>query len=331
MTRRLGMSPEGNRSFLHWGSARRLISRVFVYVVFTTACISVIVGCSASGTKSQPSLSLQMLTLRKLIGFSVPEFPRSLPTFDDLAKAAQLDANVSTWYQSLGVPFDAAKVAKISRQGIFPIIEIDSDSTPLAAIAKGGWDEFFGSYARAVAEYGSPVGIDFDHEFNGLWSQWGPERNTAKSFVAAWRRIVTIFRRNGATNVVWIWNPNVIAPNTVSMKPWYPGGKYVTWIGVDGYFFHKEDTFGTVFGRTLRELNTFTDKRVLIVETGALPGAQRVGQINSLFNGLESNPKVVGFIWFDYDKGTGHDWRLQGDAPALKALHSGAVAYRKPG
>ena len=55
------------------------------------------------------------------------------------------------------------------------------------------------------------VAIDFDHEFNGAWSEWGYTHESARTFVAAWRHVVTVFRRNDATDVAWVWNPAVPA------------------------------------------------------------------------------------------------------------------------
>ena len=264
-----------------------------------------------------------------LVGFSTPGFPQDLTAFQQLEGKAGVRANVASWYTTLGTNFDAAAVATISGQGVLPLIEIDSDKTPVADIANGRWDAFLTAYARAVAAYHSPIAIDFDHEFNGEWSAWGYPHTSAATFVAAWRRMVTIFRENGATNVIWVWNPNVVGSGTVSIRPWYPGDQYVTWVGLDGYFFDSSDTFGRVFGDTLSQLNSFSHKNVLIVETGAEPGTQRSAQINSLFAGLKATPQIIGFIWFDYDKRPGHEWALQGDQTALATFHEDAVSYQR--
>lgn len=298
--------------------------------VTTAVAACVLAACGATGTPALPPPVVK-IPAGKLAGFSTPGFPQNLSTFQDAEKAASVHANIASWYTPLGMDFNAAAVTRIRSLGVLPVIEIDSDSTPLKDIANGGWDSFFTNYARAVASYRSTIAIDFDHEFNGKWSAWGYPHTTAATFVAAWRRIVTIFRENHATNVIWIWNPNITAGDTVPMAPWYPGNQYVTWVGLDGYFFSPRDTFDSVFARTLDELNSFTNKKVLIVETGAQPGVNRVAQIDSLFKGLEATPRIIGFIWFDRDKGAGHDWLLDDDdddKAALAAFHDGVTAYR---
>jgi mannan endo-1,4-beta-mannosidase len=263
----------------------------------------------------------------KLVGYTTPNFPHDMATFTALEGKVGEPADIASWYTSMGMPFDPVQVRKINMQGIFPVIEIDSDATPVTQIIDGKWDVYFTTYARAVAKYSSPIAIDFDHEFNGPWFDWGYEHTTPADFVAAWRHVVSLFRANGATNVTWIWNPGADAAGTVvNLSAWYPGASYVTWVGLDGYFLHAADTFDTVFTPTLSKINAFTRKPVLIVETGA--GPNQVSQIRSLFTGLAETSQVIGFIWFDYDRFSGHDWVIDNDRPALAALHTGIAAYR---
>jgi len=220
-------------------------------------------------------------------------------------------------------------VSQVSALGVLPLIEIDSDNVPLTQIADGAWDKYFHSYARSVAAYHAPIAIDFDHEFNGPWFGWGEKHQTAASFVSAWRRIVEIFRQNGATNVIWIWNPNRSSSATVPIASWYPGDNYVSWVGLDAYFLGATDTFSSVFDGTLQEIGSFTHKRIFVVETGANPGPNRVAQIKDLFAGLSANPNIIGFIWFDYAKYAGHDWLIDNDPAGLAALHAGSMTYQK--
>src|SRR5437870_3003534 len=80
-------------------------------------------------------------------------------------------------------------------------------------IRDGAADGYIRSYARDVRDYGKPVLITpFVAEFNGAW-WWAvsPAMNpglTTDDFVAAWRRVVDIFRAVGATNASWAWVVN---------------------------------------------------------------------------------------------------------------------------
>lgn len=68
----------------------------------------------------------------------------------------------------------------------------------------------------------------------------GGYRGTASEFIAAWRRVVTIFRNQGVRNVEWTWQMTAYAFRVKSSDPrhaarWYPGNAYVDNIGADAY------------------------------------------------------------------------------------------------
>ena len=72
--------------------------------------------------------------------------------------------------------------------------------------------------------------------------------------MAAWRRIHDLFTRAGATNVIWVWNPNDIYPvPQVQLKPYYPGNAYVNWIGITGYVATTgPHTYGSLYAPTVQ-------------------------------------------------------------------------------
>lgn len=120
------------------------------------------------------------------------------------------------------------------------------NTTTLNAFAAGTYDSA-GLYnnagldglAAACVTYGKPMIIRLAHEFNGNWaSVYGNGYETAAQFIAGWRHIVTRFRSQGATNVLWMWAPNVWgSPGSPVVDPtdWYPGDEYVDYVGLDGY------------------------------------------------------------------------------------------------
>ena len=110
----------------------------------------------------------------------------------------------------------------------------------LADINAGYYDNYIRTWARAVKSVGGPVMIRPMHEMNGMWYPWcGPVNgNSPAQFRAAWRRIHTIFRREGATNVTWVWSPaHRSYPGTYQnrIEAYYPGDAYVDWIGLSGF------------------------------------------------------------------------------------------------
>jgi hypothetical protein len=83
----------------------------------------------------------------------------------------------------------------------------------------------------------SPVLVAYHHE-----PELGGNRRygNAPEFIAAYRRVVSIFRARGATNVSFVWQMTDWAFRTSSSDPqfaakWYPGDKYVDVVGADAY------------------------------------------------------------------------------------------------
>jgi hypothetical protein len=147
--------------------------------------------------------------------------------------------------------------------------------------------------------------------------------------VAAWRHIVTLFKHEGAENVTWLWTINQDNSKTGRIALWWPGRAYVTWVGIDGYYFHPTDTFNSVFGRTINQVRKFTSKPVLLSETAVGPAAGRYAKIGDLFSGI-TNYKTLGLVWFDFphDRGVyNHDWRIEGNTPAVAAFSLGVSSH----
>jgi hypothetical protein len=121
----------------------------------------------------------------------------------------------------------------------------------MAALADGRYDTYLASYASAVRAYRHPVVIGFGSEMNGTWNSWEWRHASPAAWVAAWRHLVGLFRRLGVTNVTWLWTVNVTEPDPGPIRDWWPGASYVTWVGIDGYFYVPTDSFGSVFGPRL--------------------------------------------------------------------------------
>ena len=122
------------------------------------------------------------------------------------------------------------------------------------------------------------MALSFGHEMNGNWYPWGTSQATPAEFVAAWRHIHDLFAAAGATNVIWVWNPNIVNPMpNVELAPFWPGSAYVDWVGITGYFATTgPDTFAGVYGPTITEVRQFTSKPIIIAETAVETGPDEV-------------------------------------------------------
>lgn len=138
------------------------------------------------------------------------------------------------------------------------------------AIANGTWDSYIISYALAAKAWGKPLLIRTMTEANLLgqypW-QFGSNVGATVTFggntwanalvdvVTAYQRIAVLFKvAVGATNVKFVWCPNILATtgitSVLSMAQMYPGSTYVDWIGVDGYGYEPDMSTGQVLHGT---------------------------------------------------------------------------------
>jgi mannan endo-1,4-beta-mannosidase len=162
---------------------------------------------------------------------------------------------------------------------------------------------------------------------NAYWYSWGYRHLPPSTFVAAWRHIVTLFRGQGADNVTWLWTLQADERGTGPVVSWWPGAQYVTWIGIDGYYYRSSDAFYSIFGQTLTEVRTFTGKPVLLSETAVGPRAGQAVKIPDLFTAMRQYG-TLGLVWFDIAQQGGlyhQDWHIA-DNPAAAAAFRRAVS-----
>jgi mannan endo-1,4-beta-mannosidase len=282
------------------------------------ALLAALTACSST---SPVTGSLAMSEL----GIFEPGVPESYTPVGDFTAMSGVRPNLDVYYSGWYEPFRAAFAAEAARHGAVTLVQVDPADINLAAIAAGTYDTYLRTYARAVRSYGDQVILSFGHEMNASWYSWGFTRTPAATFVAAWRHIVTVFRAAGARNVTWLWTVNVTGSSRAApIASWWPGSNYVTWVGLDGYFYGVSQTFGTLFGPTITAVRALTRAPVLIAETGATPAAGKPAKIASVFAGVHAYG-LLGFVWFDAD--TNQDWRISDDPAAVAALRKGEAAY----
>jgi mannan endo-1,4-beta-mannosidase len=248
----------------------------------------------------------------------------------DFARAAGRQPNLVGYYSGWPERFATKFAETVRSHGGVTILQMDPTNVAIAAIAAGGYDAYLRSYADSVRDFGQPVVIGFGHEMNATWYSWGYRHVLPRVFVAAWRHIVTVFRGQGADNVTWLWTLQADQPGTGPIESWWPGARYVTWVGIDGYYFRPSDTFASVFGKTIAQVRRFTDRPVLLSETAVGPLAGQSAKIPGLFAGVHEY-RTLGLVWFDIaqDAGLYHqDWHVEDSPSAEAAFRLGASALK---
>jgi mannan endo-1,4-beta-mannosidase len=263
--------------------------------------------------------------------------PASYADARAFTSATGITPNLAVYYSGWLEPFQARFASTASRAGAVPLVQINPTGVSVAAIAAGQYDDYLRGYAAAVHRYGHPVVLSFGHEMNGTWYSWAAGHTAPATFVQAWRHIVDLFRAAGTWNVTWLWTVNVVQSRTgpagtaggaeggvASPRPWWPGAQYVTWVGIDGYYYSPATTFAALFGPAVAGVRAWTGKPILIAETSATRSAGQPAKIADLFAGIHLYG-LLGFVWFDNK--TNQDWRLT-SATAIAAFKRAARGYR---
>ncbi|MBV9204129.1 MAG: hypothetical protein JO037_01710 [Actinobacteria bacterium] len=263
--------------------------------------------------------------LASYLGTFEPGAPPDYGVVASFGQTAGRQPNLVGYYSGWAQPFNMPFAETILRHGIIPFVQIDPTAASIKQISNGTYDNYLRSYADSVRNFGHAVVLGFGHEMNAPWYPWGYTHVPAATFVAAWQHIVTLFRQQGAENVTWLWTLEADEPGTGPISSWWPGTQYVTWVGIDGYYYRSTDTFASVFGKTIIQLRTFTDKPVLLSETAVGPDAGQFAKIQDLFHGMAAY-KTLGIVWFDKDQHDGifhQDWRLEDNLQAQISFRLG--------
>ncbi len=324
-------SEPGPGSLSHPG--RRRGGVVLRRVTVATAVAAILLGVTGCLTPltSQPTRPQQPLTpvpapTSPLVGVYEPEAPSGWSQITEFSNATGVKPRIVVYYSAWNDPFSTSFAQAAWQHDAYVLVQLQPNGVTLDSIAAGGSDAYLRSYAAAVVAFGHPVILSFGHEMNGNWYSWGYGHTSPATFVAAWRHVVRVFRAAGAANVTWLWAVNSIEGASSSLSQWWPGGAWVDWTGIDGYFFVATDTFGSIFGSTIADIRTFSSAPLLIAETAVGTTQDRESQINALFAGVQAE-HLAGLVWFDEAQHAGlyhQDWRLENDPSALAAFAAAA-------
>jgi mannan endo-1,4-beta-mannosidase len=310
------------------------LAAVTVAVIAAVAVIAVALARENSGGSrlATPDASRASATVpaapAAYLGVYARPAPQSWSGISSFTAATGVRPRLVVYYSAWKEPFRTGFARLAARHGAVPVVQIDPTDISLAAIAGGRYDGYLRSYAAAVRSFGSRVILSFGHEMNGNWYSWGSQHTAARTFVAAWRHIVTVFRASGTRNVTWLWTVNIMVRRLGIPSPaaWWPGAGYVNWVGIDGYYLKPSWRFAPLFGPTIKAIRRLTIDPILISETAVAPAAGQAAKIADLFAGVRAYG-LLGFIWFDVDKT--RDWRLVRPA-AVAAYRRGAATFGGP-
>ncbi len=256
----------------------------------------------------------------------------------DTDKKVSIIARYQDWGATGGAQnFPVMWTTSVRNRGSIPLITWEpwaskGNNEPTFAlrnIIAGNFDVYIRQWAQDAKAWGYPLFLSFAPEMNGDWFPWS-ERvngNRAGEFVQLWRHVHAIFTAIGATNVTWIWSPNINYYGSAGLSELYPGDAYVDWTAMDGFNWgvvpgHKKWlTFSQVFAPTYENILKITQKPMMIAEAGSSEkGGNKAAWITDAYSVAlpENFPQVKAVIWFN--EVTQEDWRVESSQTALKAF-----------
>jgi hypothetical protein len=100
----------------------------------------------------------------------------------------------------------------------------------------GTYFEKYVDFAEWAKRFEKPVFISLGHEMNGHWYSWGSTSTTPEQYKKYYRLVHGLMLEKGATNVTFVFNPDLKADSPIKdYDSYFPGAEYVDWIGLDVY------------------------------------------------------------------------------------------------
>ena len=143
-----------------------------------------------------------------------------------------------------------------------------------------------------------------------------PPQSSYASFIRAWQTIRAAFRKYGAGNVSFVWNPGSYQQNSRNdPHSFYPNPADVDWIGIDTYQRKLTQTFAADFKTFYTDFSGY-GKPLIVGENGSLnfQGAFDPQQVylQGLFTSVLANayPQLHAYCYFDVDAKSGKNYTL---------------------
>lgn len=202
-------------------------------------------------------------------------------------------------------------------------------------------------WAVAVRDYGAPLYFAFHKE---------PEEpanlanGNASDYRAAWQRVVSVFRAEGATNAEFVFAMTdnaygVSSTDRRSVNNWYPGDAVVDHIGASGMnwfgcegLWRSWRSFGEIFEPMRRWALAHPDKGLVAFEFGSVEDPQQPGRKAAWINDARqtlTRPEWGRLVAHAYYNGGSPqvpecNWRLDTSESARQAAASWAIGSTAP-
>lgn len=271
-------------------------------------------------TQSQPIDNINSNKSPMLWGAYVGDNSTNLSNFENIVgKKTNLYADFESWSNA----FPLRLLTDVGQTGKTLVIFWEPNFG-YDQIINGSEDIYIKQFASDAEKYAYPVILVPFDEMNLNEQAWGygQNNNTAAKFIEAWRRTHDLFA--GASNVKFglAYNSSSV-PNIEGnlFADYYPGDKYVDYVGVDGFsFVNSWKNFGEIFDNAMNELDLY-NKPIIIFSLAAENYSKKAAWITEgLGSHIKNYSNIIGWIWFN--KGGKENWLVNSNDESLNAFRS---------
>lgn len=308
-------------SLCHVRHSRRVVRPHVLVAALALACLSSLLPAAPQASAT---------STRVLFGVNVrDEYLRH-----DVEAAVQVDhMAIAGYFKRIGTTFPTFNTPYAD--GAVPMVAYMAPG-PLSEITAGKWDASIRQWLTDASHWKnhSPVYVRLLPEMNVKgqpYAIYQGSPNTAAQYVAAWRRIVSIGRQVGATNVKWVWNPYRVYSGSVSLTSVWPGATWVDWTALDIY--NYGDTlhggwldFSTLISSSLKQVRALpgaSTKPFMLGEVGCRTGSKQAAWLADM---LAKAPamNISAVVYFNYPSlsTTQPDWRFTTTATSTSAVRT---------
>ena len=307
-------------------------------MAWAVSCSMILIGCTSPSFHPQPCMW----------GIALDGYPIEVDRLKSVVFETGISPRIVTfflqWPESSRISeFPEQTLTAIWSVGAIPcmtwepmVIEHGKETmVSHTAITGGAYDAFLKNFAQAARAWGRPIILRVAHEMNSQRYHWGTTEadygpNSPAIYQNMFRHIVSIFRQEGADNVLWAFCPNAESIPNISIDPqagwnlaaaYYPGDASVDILGMDGYNWGNTQTlkshgwqsnwrsFESIFSHLYKELRAISStKPVIVFETASTDqGGDKGKWIQDAFRIIDAW-KLSGVVWFEVNKEL--DWRL---------------------
>jgi hypothetical protein len=268
-----------------------------------------------------------------------------------------------SWHWENEIKFPSEMCRTLNDEGVIPLVGIMPWSTlkqgapepvyTLERLLNGDFDEDIAQCAEEAHDLGFPIMIEFGPEVNGSWFPWngawngrdatgygdralpdGPER-----FRDAYRKIIGIFRKQGAMDVTWVFH---IAASGSPKEAWnsasyyYPGDDWIDWIGASVYGRLGDDrltSFSDIMKRIYPGICALSaTKPLAVLEMGVTDGDDKALWIKEAFAAINSGayPRINAVSWWNKthkQDGTRSTLEIDSSPESLKSYREGVKNF----